>query len=260
MNKLFNKEILVIGTGSSIMNYAGKINTNIPILAWGDSCYFLKKNGITPQFYSFMDPFTSAAYLESSASQGVTVCVFHPIYTSSYETMLTYIGTPDGKKKNLGKFNTYKQAIRKHKPLLIPSTTIQKLKQDKDKNVDKLDGEKAALRFKDQVIIGSNPVSSGAKFKQRYMDLEENRLTMAILPLVHFLGFRTIYLLGFDGKGARFHKKHDVLKTSHKNSYAKYLERWKNWQKYHGMIIYSVTNPKWCILNKYIEYKDIFGV
>lgn len=251
-------EILVISTGRSILRYKDKLHVDMPIFAWGDAVYFLRHNGITPQYYGFLDPFTATNYLRMADSKATQVCVFSPMHSSDYKTMLDYIGTPDIYSVNVIKFRQYIETLSTCNPTLLSTVTIQILNKQGNSIAKKLDDEFAELRFRDNIIIGSNPNSKGNPFKQKFMDLEENRLTMAVLPLVYHLGFKKVYLLGFDGQGARFHKSDVPLKDIHQKSYDVYLPRWLEWKKYHGMDIYSAIPPELTYLTKYIEYKNIF--
>jgi len=251
-------ELLVIGTGKSVLQYQDQLHdVGMPILAWGDSSYLLHNNCILPEYYGFLDPFCATNYLRMADSKATQICVFHPMHSSDYSTMLEYIGTPDIYNVNTVRFRQYIETLPTCNPNFFPTTTVQKLNKEEDALAKELDGAQAGRRFRDRVIIGSNPNPLGVAFKQRFMDLEENRLTMAILPLVYHLGYKTIYLLGFDGRGGRFHKKNVPLKDIHKKSYDRYLPRWLEWKKYHGMDIYLATPPELSYLSKYLKSKNI---
>ena len=71
----------------------------------------------------------------------------------------------------------------------------------------------------------------------------ENFLTHIVLPVVHFLGFTKVFILGFDGQKDRFYSKSRKISPGHKKFCG--IEQWTGWKKDHGMQIYNLqkTSP-----------------
>ena len=114
---------------------------------------------------------------------------------------------------------------------------------------------------KEVAQIKSNPEY---RFNCKYAVLGEpkftvqNILTFSILPTLHYLNFKTIFVLGFDGNWERFYP-HAVLtgKTPTNPKYRaggwpKYInpahrkmhtiQKWMDWQPYHKLKIYNLQD------------------
>ena len=90
------------------------------------------------------------------------------------------------------------------------------------------------------------------------MNLHQDKLTLAVLPICYWAGFKNIYIVGFDGIGGRYFAKSNVRGIRKvKPSIDHFLPLWNSWKEYHGMTFYSLVPEKECILNKHIEYIPI---
>jgi hypothetical protein len=262
MSRPMNK-LLVLGTGESLSKYIKKIKQdNIDILAWGAAGEYAIKNKVHPDLYSYVDPSSAPSTLKIIKDSNIVI--IDPIVNKSLPIFQKYLRST--RLNNGQKFKQYITTLKKastvNKTTHIKFTTIKKLKTDKhDLSKYDLDNKDAHLRFEQDVMIAgmSNRLGYPKDDRTRLMNLYENKLTMFILPLCYKLGYKEIYLLGFDGKGGRFYNKNlkhpdSILKTTYKA----FLPRWvTSWKEFHNMSIYSVVPDNMSILNNWIPYINI---
>lgn len=96
------------------------------------------------------------------------------------------------------------------------------------------------------VYCGCNPVDCTSRE-------QENKLTYFMLPLLHRMNFKNVYIAGFDGKGGRFYNLKNRI-PPHRATFF-FLHQWNNkWKKYTNMNLYSVIEDKYTTINKHIKY------
>ena len=98
-------------------------------------------------------------------------------------------------------------------------------------------------RFKNKQVI------FGTDIYENDWYMRENKLSFNILPMLQYLGFNNVFIMGFDGLWGRFYDKN--WKTKGFVGEYKLLDRWVKWEKYTNMKLYSVTN---CAINNHIPY------
>ena len=89
----------------------------------------------------------------------------------------------------------------------------------------------------DKVIFGSS-------LYQNNWYMRENKLT-----ILQYLGFKKVFIMGFDGLWGRFYDKD--WKTKGFVGEYKFLDKWVEWQSITDMELFSVTE---CAINKYVKY------
>lgn len=77
----------------------------------------------------------------------------------------------------------------------------------------------------------------------------ENLLTLYLLPILHYMGFKTIFVLGFDGDKQRFYQTENRIAPTLKNFEG--IEKWIQWEPFHQMKIINIQKSS--PLSKKIE-------
>lgn len=114
--------------------------------------------------------------------------------------------------------------------------------------------EDPALRFNgDKVYFGSVKFD-GAGSHSNWA--HENKLTVNIYPIAHYLGATEVYALGFDNRGTGIGRP---IPFAHNNQttidkYLKKYDLWTSWEKYHGMKLYSCIRDEYSDLNKKLPF------
>ena len=235
-------------------------------LGWGASYKFVAENAQHPTFFSYIDPGSAIDSLRllNTCHNQTTVLKLHPIVDTCLTTFEHYMfKTAVGRASNI----TYPKYVEllahvcdKHSSLKIPSTTIRYLKRARSPMIKrKVDGEGARFRFNPHIVMMGSDDMIHCEQSSKNMNVYESKLTMCILPLCYYLGYKTIYLMGFDGIGGRFfdsNLKHVSLpKTSQT-----FLKRWVGWKNLHGMDIINLVPPPMSILNNCLPYQSIEGL
>lgn len=100
-----------------------------------------------------------------------------------------------------------------------------------------------SIRFKDKIYYGTD------------WGLDENKFTLTVLPLCHYLKATEVYSLGFDNQGININKM--PIHSSKTKPHLDKLKTWSEWEHLHGMKIYSCAEDRYTPNNKIITYKPI---
>ena len=106
--------------------------------------------------------------------------------------------------------------------------------------------QKAYNEYKD--ILGENLFEiiypgwekAKADAMEPYFKKLENLLTLYVLPLVQYLGFKTVFVLGFDGRKERFYESSKRVNKDVKEFIG--IEKWIQWEDFHKMEIINIQS------------------
>ena len=126
-------------------------------------------------------------------------------------------------------------------------------------------GPDAYYRFMhDEMIIGSIPFDSESVIGSRFKWGLENKLSSAVFPLCYHLQVKDLYILGFDLYGPRFyssdtrHPWNDETQTTDATKFPLGLiKQWAEWETYHGMSIYSASDPNETLISKVLPTRKV---
>ena len=87
----------------------------------------------------------------------------------------------------------------------------------------------------------------------------ENLFSRLFLPLCHSMGATEVYNIGFDNRGLGFGREIPQFHNEEVNikQALQKFQTWLDWEKYHGMKIYSVAEDKYTPNNKVLPYKPL---
>lgn len=85
----------------------------------------------------------------------------------------------------------------------------------------------------------------------------EKKITMAVLPIMAYFKAKSVGVVGFDGRGGRWHEPTNNRGVD--GSYYNYLSMWtkEGWGKFLKWEVFSLLEGKKYVLNKYIPYSSI---
>lgn len=134
-----SKNLIIIGTGSSILKYKQKIkwwSEKYDVMAWGMSYLYCHSNDITPKYFSYLDPHSATKSLDLLKNNSETTSIIYGnIVDQNYKTQQEYIGTsqlisPYSPKNQHEKiYKQYTNKLNYINKKIIPATTIKKLKK-----------------------------------------------------------------------------------------------------------------------------------
>jgi hypothetical protein len=262
-----------IGSGTSLLAYKSQLKslatkTTLAFSSGFDFCY--SQLGFYPTYWTWVDPqsaFDGLKHLLSAKQQvPTTILLLDPAVNKDYNVMRQYFGSTSVSFKKYHKLLSKMVEKKICKVKLVPTTTLKHIslnpKLYPNFKGKVLDGEDAKLRFNySKVVIGMNgfPAPLPQKDHQyiKHMNGLENKLTMSVLPIAHYLKFTKTYIVGFDGKGGRWNNPKNNRGLHHSLPTYKYLSKWKSWKKYTHMDLYSIASDEHTVINKYIPYIDI---
>jgi len=264
-----SKSLIVLGTGESLPRYSDEVSQLIDkydVLAWGATFDFcIDELNKTPSHFSYIDPKGAVSPFEKILEKSLhtNVILLSPIVTKSLAVFRKYMESTSGKAYR--DFTYYLKLIEKVKDVTtvqeVPCTTLKGLHiSGSPLRYKDLDNKDAILRFiEPQMICGMKDNLGGIgnqKPGSKYMNLYESKLTMFIFPLCYYLGYKKIYLIGFDGKGGRYFNKKlkddKLIKTM-----SAFLPKWLEWEQFHGMKFYSLVESKYTVINAWIPHVQI---
>tara|TARA_R100001015_G_C4634978_1_gene202916 strand:+ start:1139 stop:1945 length:807 start_codon:yes stop_codon:yes gene_type:complete len=264
MNKIF-----ILGPGPScltpenIKTITKVKNSNIPIFAFQKTFpYCVDYFGITPDYWTYYDPNGSIPglrYISNNPDIKTNVILPSTVDGEDIEQFKRYC--PTGGSTSLEStprgWSEYCDLLSRVKN----RNNIQYVEADTIFRVEKEDKQK----FKSVNGNLEHSLRLGKVFFGTSIDFSlpnvgaENKLSMAVLPVVRHLGFTEIYVIGFDGLSGRFYQ-HMEPTDSRTKSYVgqyRYLDVWKNNQNKINLKIYSL-NPNCSIVKRAgIEYVDV---
>ena len=173
---------------------------------------------------------------------------------------------------------------------IVPTTTLKNIKLYPENEINKpflnkdLDNLNWIERFRypDRIVLGSllgtwreRNISPQHRYVKDGHNYAENKLTSVALPIMQYLQFEEIFLVGWDGKGWRwfddekFRKSHPYLKPSYGLGISsdrmftyENLSYWVRWGKIVGYEIKSLMTDEETIINKWVDhtsFEDLFS-
>ena len=252
-------KILAIGTGESCDNNTDKIKnlqSDIVKLAYGNSYLFMNDRGIDVDYWTWMDPHAviQSLRLYLSKLESKRPKVFLPWFLTSIHIINTKCaGTPLNSDPEGVKF--YDETL-KH---LIDIGEIEVIKDAKHSiHMSPNDPvfSDPTLRFKETLYYGTVPLDSRAS-ESNYA--RENLFSRMMLPLGYRMGATEIYNIGFDNRGLGFGRRIPQFHNQDVNIIPalQKFQTWLDWEKYHGMKIFSVAEDKYTPNNQVLPYKSL---
>lgn len=264
-------KVFVLGPGPSCLQKNNiellqKISkTDIPIFTFQKTFpYCLEYFNITPDYWSFYDPNASLPGLQY-------ICNNPDIKTKVVLPSIADMRTPTDFRKYCPKDGTTALEYKKkdwdlYKKLLqnakqrsqttkVESDTIFRIyKEDREVFKDLSQDLMHPIRL-NKIFFGTS-----INFKLKNIGAE-NKFSLAVLPILRYLGFKEVYTIGFDGLPGRFYqeKEPDDSRTKSYVSEYRYLDQWLSSSEKIGMKIFTV-NPG-CNIKRYggLEYKSPLG-
>jgi hypothetical protein len=251
------KEIFALGVGESINNYSESIthifDKHSTITIHNGLLKLYEKFKKLPTYYTWGDPFgalNTLRFLNQSGKVSTKILVPSTMSTT-YEDFRKYHGTSRISQGN--NWNEYIELIQslfqKGFEVYVVPTTTTKIKNPSPNE-----------RFSEEKITMGTVEYTGDASENR--NAVETKLTSLIFPLSHYLGYKKVYVLGFDTIGGRFYEKIEGVPSDPwpKNQLPYLIENmdmWVKWKQYHNMDLISVVEDKFTINNRALEYKDI---
>jgi hypothetical protein len=271
------KKLLVIGPGHSVSAQVDLIKekrSEYKVLAFqGAYPHCETMYGIVPDLWYASDPNGLVEGLEHilKTREEKDIEIFIPSYfegeVSEYRR---YGGTsPIIRKRNgWSELQTYLKDVNSFCSVIRVRTTSTKFIKTISRNPDlrnNIFGPNAYYRFMhDEMIIGSVPFDSESVVGNKFKWGLENKLSAAVLPLCYYLGAEDLYILGFDMYGPRFyssdtrHPWNDETQATDATAFPlSLIKQWTEWEIYHGMSIYSASDPSETLLSKILPTKKV---
>lgn len=225
------KSLLITSTGISIQKYKDDVSKwmdKVPTLAWGHSFYFLLEHiGKIPKYWSFIDlssirPSLNKILCDKKVLDTELICL-SPITTVSLAEQLKHTGYP--------KYIKTEEDYKNHLDLIERCKQYIKVSYVKSAGIDNNVSSNYNIFLSDYVLVRSL----------------DDKLIGCILPLVYKMGYRQLYLVGFDGKNRQFHNKEKSLgnfKRMHKNKLT-YLDNYIRYGRFELISIVPHSQTTW---------------
>ena len=141
---------------------------------------------------------------------------------------------------------------------IIPCTTTKRIHSTSELTDQDLFGETAYRRFMHhEPVLGTVAFDSESVLGERFKWGLENKLSSAVFPIAYYLGFKKLYIGGFDLKGPRFYSsdtRHPWNDETQNEDVHRFplglIKRWLEWAPLHGMELYSVVDPAQTLLSE----------
>lgn len=254
--------IWVIGPGTSLKKYSNlvkKLEDKTTMVLGKVFPHCVNHFGINPTFWTWYDPHEvhyAIKYLKNNPNYKINAILPSPLCKNEKEF---YTYNPQGnsflssKKNHDITWREYEEFIHNNQLNIqwVDSTTLHRLWFDKSKYRN-INGWKP--EFKELAIkLSDNPHYRFKEYKKlvlntHYSSFEENTISRLLLPLCQHLGYKKVFVLGFDGLPGRFWKQ---WKTSPYVGKFNNLKKWVEWKQHTDMEVFSVTE---CGINKHIPY------
>lgn len=247
----------VLGTGESCNAYQRQIKEFLPhkrTLAFQKTFpYCVEKLGIWPKMWVWFDPASAMDGLQYLLNHVIPhdfeIILLHPITsTTSRQECLQHIGNSaiTRSDNNWAEYIDLLQQVCKRVNIkIVPCISLKYMLAN---NVYREPLEHlydADYRFAlDYVVIGN-------EFSRQNWNVRENKLTMVVLPILEYLGYDQVFVLGFDGCGGRFYD------SKNKAGVIDNFSAVTNWHKLAqnaSMDISTVVDLPHSKLRKYIPY------
>ena len=152
---------------------------------------------------------------------------------------------------------------------VLPCTTTKYLSVNGGGQYGDIFESEAYIRFMNpKIIFGTTEYDSESVIGDQFKWGLENKLSSNVFPVAFHLGYKELYIAGFDFKGPRFynddarHPWNDETQKG-KNLFKYPLElinKWLDWYPLHGMTIYSVVNEEYTMLSHVMPTVKIEGL
>lgn len=253
--------IWIIGPSSEVAKDRNKIINNLQdktVLAIGHAFPEMVLNwGFTPSFFTWYDPHQTHRLISNydlviSKLSKKSIAVFPDFSINRFLFPASSQWTVEDTKsweayesliEKLGHSCVYHDSINSlilksfyshfahigWKPVLDKKSNSSKYKKDRELSNKLYNDPDFRFNSFESMVIGT-----------LYTKKLENLLTLYVLPLVQYLGFKTVFVLGFDGRKERFYKSSKRL-----NNYAKQfigIEKWVKWEDFHKMEIINIQS------------------
>ncbi len=252
----------VLGTGYGITKLPKsaiqKLNNKTTLAFHNTFPHITTMYGIHPTYWSWLDPSAAIQGLKyiKDNSKHKTTPIIHQGLVGDGVNFRKYFGN------SLCDFYEYYdllKSINKHTPFCIPkSTSIKALSWNDKELVMNNPNKRTSFGF----VVGSSYNSSKIDSNKHHkfesgMYMTENKLSSFVIPLAHFLGFKNIIYLGFEGTGPRFFEMKNGKIGAGRPGYNEGMENWSKWSKTLGINIISVIPEKFSKTTKYFTYTEI---
>lgn len=253
-------KVITIGPGESCEANIDKLqnlNDDIVKLGYAQTYHHLHNRGIDFDYLTWHDPGSSLSTLKdliSNIDKGIPKIILaqylEKIDAKQNPGMQYFLNNFPGEDKF---YNEAVQELKRVGKLTILKNYIQT--SDISPNHPVFEDPK--IRFEGNInYIGTVPCISRASESDW---ARENLFSRLFLPLCFDLGATEVYNIGFDSRGLglgrvipQFHNNDVNIKPAlHK------LQTWLDWEKYHGMKIFSVAEDKYTPNNKVLPYKSL---
>ena len=84
----------------------------------------------------------------------------------------------------------------------------------------------------------------------------ENKVSICMFPLAHYMSAKNVYVLGFDNSGFGIDRHIEVHGHGQLTTVLQKMKCWVDWKKYHNMNIYSVVEDEHSPNNSVLPYKN----
>lgn len=244
-------DLLVVSTGSSIKKYREELkelSEYIPILAWGHAFYYLfTELNVVPKYWGYVDITSIEDSLNAIQAHrealDTTLIRFHPVVTVSLAEQMRHLGFPRGirTEKQYGKHLKKVMDVSQYVTLRSIKTHSTKICPGFSNNTKNRETKSIPYVFSHTDVV-IRPIS--------------DKLIGCIIPLLAKSKFKTIYIIGFDGKGLRFHRTDSTpnniiaIEKDRQVYFKKYLE-------FSRLNITSITPSEYTNINDYVPYRNI---
>jgi hypothetical protein len=260
LTKIKKEETLwVLGTGYGLSllpkNLLQMLNTK-PTLAFHNSFPHIKTMyGITPTYWTWLDPSAAIEGLKflSKNVNVKTTPIIHKGLVGNGINFKKYFGNTSC---NLKEYYDLLKSINHHIPFYIPNSTSIKALSWVDKEFVINNPHK---RNDFGFVVGSTFTNSKINDNKHNkiedgMSMVENKLSSFILPLAHYLGFKRIIYVGFEGTGPRFFDMNNLKIGAGRPGYDDGLQNWSKWSKKLEIEIFSLIPSDKSKTTKFFNY------
>ena len=275
----------ILGPGNSLSHYKEYISQlgDVDVLAYQrvfPNCYTYY--GLIPRYWTGFDPNALVEGLEFLTSRSPqdreqfkeVELLLPECCAGDYATFRRYCGTtPLGRIPNGWK--NYHDLVQKtiqmgYNVRIIECYTSKNIQLEERtynplfKEVDIFEEEHEYVRFmSDKPIFGTVKFDSESVIGDQYRWGLENKLSAQALPVAYLLGYKKIFVAGFDLVGSRFYDDNvrhpwddDLLEQRNMQQIPlEFIKKWADWAPMHGMKIYSVVEDQYTLVNSVLDYK-----
>jgi len=255
--------IWVIGPGLSLKSHKHlieKLNDKKTMVLQKVFPHCINYFGLNPTYWTWFDPHgvvDGKLFLQKNLDYKIKAVLPSPMCNSGESFRQSW---PHGKSfietkmdSNMKNWKTYEDFLTNEQLDIdwLDSISMAKLWFDKSKN------RELAIKLSDNPEFRFNEfdkVTIGTHYSMFTPGFEENTISRLILPMCHKMGFKKVFVLGFDGVAGRFYgenplRKGKIWKTSPYVGKFSNLKKWIQWKQFTDMEIFSVVP---CLIDKHI--------